>query len=204
MFSESAAPSSTSEPDGLHDRAMENLRYIRETMEHSASFTAVPGKAGMLMGATALLAAYAASRGASARDWILIWVGEAVVAIVIGLIGIVRKARRSETPILNRPGRHFALGLIPPMVAGMILTAAIVQTGRMRLIPGTWLMLYGAGVTTGGAFSVRIVPLMGVCFMLLGGAALFSPPGWSNGYMAVGFGGLHLIFGMIIARRYGG
>jgi hypothetical protein len=87
---------------------------------------------------------------------------------------------------------------------GGLLTVALHQAGLFPLMPGTWLLLYGTAVVTAGAFSVRVVPLMGLCFMLLGAGALFAPTAWWPGFMAAGFGGLHIVFGSIIARRYGG
>ncbi len=191
-------------PRNLEQHAIENLQYIRDTMEHASSFTAVPGRAGMLMGATALAASYVASRAGSAQGWIGTWLAEAMVAVTIGGAGIIRKARASQVPALSLPGRRFALGLVPPMIAGALLTAVLYHDALMRPIPGMWLLLYGAGVVTGGAFSVRVVPVMGACFMILGTVALFAPASWLNQFMAAGFGGLHLVFGLIIARRYGG
>ncbi|MCL5669763.1 MAG: hypothetical protein M1423_00440 [Acidobacteria bacterium] len=185
-------------------RAMDNLRYIRERMEESASFTAVPGWGGVLIGITALIASWVASRQMLAARWLLTWMISAAISAMIGGATMWRKARKVDTSILSRPGRKFALGLAPPLVAGALLTFALYRVGATTVLPGLWLILYGAGVITGGAFSVRVVPTMGVGFMLLGTAALFSPAAWGDLFMAIGFGGLHLTFGAIIARRYGG
>jgi hypothetical protein len=191
-------------PRPLHDRALDNLRYIRQTMERAASFTAVPGWGLAVVGATALGAALLAARQPTPELWLAIWLGEAVVALAIGGTALVRKAFAVHDPLLSGPGRRFGLSFLPPMVVGGLLTVALWRAGLWHALPGTWLLLYGAGFVTGGAFSVRIVPVMGLCFMLVGSVALLGPAAWGNWWMAAGFGGLHLAFGAVIARRHGG
>jgi len=191
-------------PRALDEYAIDNLRFIRHTMESAASFTAVPGWGGVAMGATALAAAVVAGRVVTLRAWLVVWIVEAALALGIGVLGMTRKARRVGVPVLSRPARKFALGLAPPLVAGGLLTVVLYRAGLAAYIPGVWLLLYGAGVVTGGASSVPAVPVMGVCFMALGGAALFAPAAWGDGFLAAGFGALQIIFGIVIARRYGG
>ena len=191
-------------PRPLHDRALANLRYIRQTMERAASFTAVPGWGLAVVGATALGAALLAARQTTPELWLVTWLGEAVVALSIGATALVRKAFAVHDPLLSGPGRRFGLSFLPPMVVGGLLTVALWRAGLWQALPGTWLLLYGAGCVTGGAFSVRIVPVMGLCFMLVGSVALLGPAAWGNWSMATGFGGLHLVFGATIARRHGG
>lgn len=156
------------------------------------------------MGLTALGAAAVAAQQSSAHAWLAVWILEAAVALLIGALAIIRKARTANLPILSGPSRKFALSLAPPLLAGALLTVVFFRAGMMGAIPGLWLLLYGAGVIAGGSFSVRVVPVMGICFMAAGAAALFSPAAWGNYYLAAGFGGLHIIFGTIIARSYGG
>jgi hypothetical protein len=188
----------------LTDRAIENLRFIRDTMERAGAFTAVPGWGGVGMGVTALVAAWLASRQPTVERWMLTWVAEGWLAFAIGGIAMVRKAAAGETPISSKPGRRFVLAYTPPILVGALLTVALYRAGLTALLPGAWLLLYGAAVVTGGALSVPVVPVMGACFMLLGAVALFTPASWGNLLMAMGFGGIHLGFGAWIARRYGG
>src|SRR5437660_10241834 len=188
----------------LHDRAFDNLRYIRETMERASAFTAVPGWGQVLIGVTALVATYIAAHQPTARAWLGVWLAEAIISLLIAGWLMDRKARKLDAALFSGPGRKVVFSLSAPMVVGALLPVVLFRAGMVKVIPGMWLLLYGTGVVTGGMFSVGIVPVMGVCFMLLGAAGLFAPALFGNWLMALGFGGLHIIFGTIIARRYGG
>jgi hypothetical protein len=192
------------EPAELHARAMDNLHYIRRTMERAGSFTAVPGVGGVLMGATAIAAAWMAASQPGALRWLAVWVAEAILALLIGMVAAERKSARAKMPLLSAPGRKFIAAFVPSMAAGALLTWVLFRTGSIAVLPGVWLLLYGAGVIAGGAASVRIVPLMGACFMAIGGVALLGPESWGNPLLAAGFGGLHILFGVTITVKYGG
>src|SRR5579863_2244197 len=189
---------------GLHTQAMDNLRFIRSTMESAGSFTAVPGYGGILMGATALFAAFAAHLSANPRAWLKVWMGEAVLALIIGLGFSYRKALQNSTPLLSKPFRRFVLGVAPSVFVGALLTMVFYQGGLNHLLPAMWLLLYGAGITSGGAFSVRVVPVMGMSFLALGTVATLAPARFADTLLALGFGGFHIVFGWVIARRCGG
>ena len=192
------------EPTALHVRALDDLRFIRETMERSAAFTAISGIGEVLVGISALIAAVIAAQQPSEARWIGVWLVEALVALAIGGITTGRKARRAGVPLFSGPGRRLALSLTPPLIAGALLTAVLVRSDALALLPGVWLLLYGTGVVTGGAFSVKIVPMMGLCCMGIGAVALLAPDTLADPLLAAGFGGLHVLFGTVIARRHGG
>lgn len=196
--------STAAEPVGLHTQAMDNLRFIRSTMESAGSFTAVPGRGGIVMGATALFAAFAAHLSASPANWLKVWMAEAILALAIGLTFSYRKAMQNRTPLLSKPFRRFVLGVAPSVFVGALLTLVFYQGGLHHLLPAMWLLLYGAGITAGGAFSVRVVPVMGMSFLALGTVAALAPATFADILLAIGFGGFHILFGWIIARHYGG
>ena len=191
-------------PEPIHAHAAENLRFIRDAMERASAFTAVPGRGGMLMGASAIVAAVVSGPPDDTVRWVMVWLTDAAVATAIGLTAMSIKARRSGVPLASAPAYRFALAFVPPLVAGMVLTPVFAMMGLVARLPGCWLLLYGTAVTTGGAFSVRVVPIMGLCFMALGVIAFTAPAAWGHWLMAAGFGGLQIGFGWVIARRYGG
>jgi hypothetical protein len=191
--------------EAIHAHAADNLRFIRDAMARAGSFTAVPGWGGVAMGATALAAAAIAGPPDASSRWLLIWLGEAAIALTIAGVATLRKARRSGVPLsTGAPAFRFALGYLPPLAAGAVLTVALTSFDLDARLPGCWLLLYGTAAATGGAFSVRVVPVMGAAFMALGAIAFAAPAAWGHYFMAAGFGGLHIIFGLVIAKTCGG
>ena len=183
---------------------MDNLRYIRRTIEQAGSFTAVPGLGGVLVGCTALAAAWIAGPRTAGIRWLMVWLAEAIVALLIGVVSAAMKSRRAGMPLLSGPGRKFVAGFAPSLIAGVVLSAVLFRAGIGEFLPGVWLLLYGTAVLSGGWASVRVVPMMGACFMAAGTVALFWPGAAGEHVLAAGFGGLHIIFGTVIATRYGG
>jgi len=192
------------DPIPIDARAADHLRYIRETMERAVEFTAVPGWGGVAMGLTALVASWIASRQASPRAWLTVWLVEAFVAVAIAGSTAATKAHRANAALLSGPGRKFILSFLPPILVGGLLTFALFQSAVWTALPGIWLLLYGAAIVTGGAFSVRVVPVMGLALMGLGAIALFAPSNWGDAFMAAGFGVVQIGFGVWIARHHGG
>ena len=194
----------TNAPVSLGDRAFDNLQFIRETMERSTHFTAVPGYGGMLMGATAIGAAYVASQQIYLRNWLIVWIVEAVLAFFIGLLAMWQKSKTSNVSLASAPARKFAMSFLPPLVCAIVITLGLWRFEHYEVMIPVWILLYGAAVVCGGAFSVKTVPIMGWCFIALGAIAFFLPTGLENSIMGLSFGVLHIVFGFIIGRKFGG
>ena len=188
----------------ISDRAIDNLAYIREAMERSTAFTAVPGYGGMLMGATALVAAYIAGTQVYLADSLWTWFVEAGLGFSIGLLAMWQKSRIDKTSLLSAPAKKFAMSFAPPLIVGVIIVLGLWRFGHYYEMAPVSMLAYGAAVVCGGAFSVRVVPMMGWCFIVMGAVAFVLPTSYGNLMMGASFGLLHIVFGAIIARRYGG
>jgi len=190
-------------PTALHEKAEDNLRYIRETMERATSFTGVSGKGLLIAGTTSMLAAWFAAQQTSDLAWLSVWMAELGVAAIatFGLTAI--KARAQGGSLWSSNGKKLLFAFFPAMTAGGLLTLASVLQGNFSWLPGIWLSIYGAAVMTGGAHSVGALPMMGALFMLLGALVLLA--GFPGDLMlGLGMGGLHIVFGSIVWRYHGG
>ena len=197
-------PRRDSSPD-INDRAMDNLRYIRETMEAAGTFTALSGWGQVVKGITAIAAALiAATQAGSPTTWLSIWLAEACIAGCISVASMTIKSHAASIPVFSGPIRKLVLSFSPPIAAGSILTVAMHSVGAMAQVPAMWMLLYGAGVISAGTYSVTIVPFMGAAFMLAGVITLIAPASWATAMLIASFGGLHVLFGILIARRHGG
>jgi hypothetical protein len=196
-------PRRDSSPD-INDRAMDNLRFIRETMEAAGTFTALSGWGQVVIGLTAIIAALIGTRAATPSMWLGIWLAEACIAGGISVASMTIKSHAANLPVFSGPIRKLVLSFSPPIAAGTVLTLVMHSAGAMAQVPGMWMLLYGAGVISAGTYSVSIVPFMGAAFMIAGVITLIAPAAWSTGMLIGSFGGLHILFGILIARRHGG
>ena len=188
----------------LDQQAAESIAFIRHTMARSVSFTAVPGKGGVAMGAMGLIGSVVASRQSDPATWLGVWLVVAALAIPVGLWTMLGKARTHGVALWSPAGRRFAQGFLPAIVAAAILTALLARAQRVDLLPAVWLLLYGAGVMAGGSASVPVLAWTGAAFMGCGIAAALAPAGWGDLWLALGFGAAHIGFGLIIVRKHGG
>lgn len=193
-------------PNALRDHAVDNLRYIRDAMERATAFTSIPGWGGVAIGVSALVTSAIAEpmTAWNGRQWLAAWLVDAALAMVIGAVTMWMKGKRVGMPFTTTTARRFFISYFAPLIAGAILTFAVARGGVLQPLPSIWLLLYGAAFVSSGAFSVRVIQVMGICFMLLGAVAAFLPLSVGNILLGAGFGGLHIIFGWIIVRNYGG
>lgn len=206
------------QPIALHDYAASNLQFIREAMERSGAFTGISGVATMAMGCIAIAGAWVASWRPVIDWWMWAWFATATLGCLVGIAGMIAKARRTGTPVWAGPGKRFLFSFAPPVAAGVVLTETLYVTAQEESMPILWMLLYGAAIMTGGAFTVRIVPLFGACFMIAGAvlhstryypALVMSAPVLGtmtvmDVALAAVFGTLHILFGILVYARYGG
>ena len=193
----------------LHLHAMDNISYIRATMDRSSQFTDVPGWGLVIVGVLATLGSYIATLHLTTYWWVNTWITIGVISMGIGVVAMRLKANKVKAKLFSAPGRRFLLCFAPTIVAGMALTDLIFW----ELLPGMWLLMYGLAVMTAGVFSKPIVPFLGLPFFTLGIITMQLPDLFTpligtyttaDLFMVMGFGVCHIIYGLIIALRHGG
>lgn len=187
----------------MDDHAVANLRFIRDAMKRAGSFTSIPGWGGFAIGCTAVATSIVASRLVDMR-WLEAWMADAILSAAIALIAMSIKASRAGVTLMTPAARRFFVSYFAPIAAAAVITLMLLRAQWYEAMPAVWLLSYGASFISSGSYSIRVVPQMGICFMLLGVAAALVPFPTSNALLGAGFGGLHIAFGLIIARNYGG
>jgi hypothetical protein len=184
---------------------MADLRFIRDTMASATSYTAFSGWGLAVVGCGAVLTGLIAMQQPTVVSQLTAWLADAGVSAAIGVLWSIRKARVAGQALTAGPIRKFCLSFAPAILAGAVLTMVMLRdTSAVNLLPGIWLLLYGTGLISSGALSVRIIPVIGAGFFALGVLTLIAAPAWANTLLIGGFGGLHIVLGTIIAWRHGG
>ncbi len=191
-------------PVDIQQQARDNLHFIRSAMERAERVSAVSGIGLMAMAITALVAMGVSATSEEFTRQLMVWIGTAFIAGTVGAIACAFKARRNGIAFFADPGRRFLLCLIPALLVGVVLTAQLLPGTEAGLLPGVWMMLYGAGVLAAGTYAVPPVMHMGGGFLIAGVFAQALPESWANVMLGLSFGGLHLVFGYQVFRHHGG
>lgn len=192
------------EPSLIQKRAVDDLRFIRDTMASASGYTTLSGPGLVLIGIGALLTGAVALQAPPGFARLQLWLLDALISVAIGCATVVIKARRSQQPLFAGPVRKFSIGFAPAILAGAALTLVLMRYQVWTLLPGLWLLMYGTALLSAGTTSVAVIPTLGGGFFGLGLIALLAPAAWGTALMMTGFGALHVGFGVLIARRYGG
>jgi hypothetical protein len=184
----------------LDSHALGTLQYIRASID-AAGLLAVPGSAGIAMGAVGILAALLVSLKSLAAHWLEIWLLAGFVAIAFGTILMAHQVISRGTALYRGPLRRFLMCLCPPLLVGAVLTWQLWLHAAVGMIPGVWLLLYGCAVMAASTLTRRALAVMGALLAVLGVIALQAPANYQNAVLGVGFGGLHLLFGILIGGR---
>ena len=183
----------------IDTHAQATLRYIRSSMD-AAALVATPGSAGIAIGLVGVIAALLAA-GPGHAHWLTVWISAAPLASLMGAAIMARQQRLQGRTLFGPSVRRFVLCLAPALLVGAALTTVDLYDGNLRVIPGTWLLLYGCAVMAASAMTIGLVAWLGGLFVLLGIAALLLPASAHNLILGVGFGGLHLLFGAYLIGR---
>lgn len=183
----------------LDMHAIATLRYIRASMD-GAGNVAIPGSAGIAMGGIGLAAAGLSLTPNLEQYLLWVWLAAAPLAAIVGAVLLAKSGSIATFVATGTPGRKLALGLLPSLFAGAVMTAVLWTAGHTVAVPGTWLLLYGCGLISASVSTTAIVARMGMCFSVLGVIALLGPAMFHIPLLALGFGGLHILFGILIAR----
>src|SRR5437868_13942913 len=113
-------PLRPTESPEIHARAMDNLRFIRETIKTTTTFTAGSGWGTVIIGATAIVAAGLSAMTDSATRWVFIWLCEAGLSVLISVYTMALKARRAQQPLWSVAARKILFSFAPPMAVGAL------------------------------------------------------------------------------------
>lgn len=191
------------------DESLKTLREIHSIMDRSARFISLSGWSGVWAGCVALVGAYIA------HDWLIIqqhqyisdaqFVMLALAVLVVALIGgyffTARKAKKKGHTIWNSASRQLLMNMAIPLTSGGIFSFALLLNGDVQYIAPAFLSFYGLALVFGGRFTLSEIKYLGYLELILGAANLFFP-GYGLYFWIVGFGFLHILYGIFMWNKY--
>ena len=204
---------------------LKNLGEIRSLMERSSRFISLSGLSGVAAGIMALIGAgfaylyigmtpFDSARifyleavnsgkwGMDYRTFFLLDFGLVLIsALACGIFFTTRKAKRKGQKVWDKLVVKLLVSLGIPLLAGAIFCVALHWHGLIYMIAPTTLIFYGIALINGSKFTLRDIYYLGITEVILGLIALFLP-GYGLDFWAIGFGVMHIVYGMLMWFKY--
>jgi hypothetical protein len=201
----------------------EDIRTIRKMMEESTRFLSLSGLSGIFAGLIAIAGAVTAyliilkngsvqgsvffiklqEKGIAAVKWQLL--ADAAAVLLLSVISAVwfsyTKMKKGNKRFWSPVSKRLLINLLIPLITGGIFTLVLLIQNQPQLIVPSWLIFYGLSLVNAGKFTYGEVFFLGLFEILIGLVSSFFP-GWDLLFWVVGFGFLHIIYGLAMYRRY--
>lgn len=204
------------------NKHLEDLSTIRSIMERSSSFLSLSGLSGVFAGMFALAGAgfaywyiyfkksYEISYSifpiyAVSQEMLFVLIADAlivlVLAIVFGLYFTYRNSKRKNINYWDKTARRMLINLLIPLATGGIFGIILIYHGAFFLIGSVTLIFYGLALVNASKYTVTDIRYLGVSEIFLGLLASVNL-GYSLYFWALGFGVLHIVYGMVMYMKY--
>lgn len=198
---------------------IEDLKDIKDIMDRSTRFISLSGLSGVFAGIFALIGAYLAYETVySQQDYLglrkailtessigrllLIAAGTLSLSVIAGIFFTTRKARRSKQKIWDTQSKRLIINLLIPLIGGGLICLVLLVKGFVGLVAPLSLVFYGLALVNASHYTLSEVRSLGIIEMILGIVATYFI-GYGLFFWAIGFGVMHIIYGIIMQIRYG-
>lgn len=197
----------------------DDLQHIRQMMEQSSRFISLSGLSGVVAGVIALAGAglayyFMLQNGIDYTDnvrnlapydllkqLVLMAIGVLVLALGFGIWFTVRKSKKQGLSIWTSATKHLLLNLFVPLAAGGIFCAALLYHGSVGYVAPATLVFYGLALVNASKYTYSDIQYLGYCEIFLGLVAMFLI-GYGLIFWALGFGVLHIVYGLVMYQKY--
>ena len=203
-------------------KSLEDIKAIRKIMEESSRFLSLSGLSGVFIGITAIIGALVAYflipdgsirfdeylRNHSAEEtYSLRWqlITDAALVLLLSMFLAfwfsIRKAKKEGKIFMTPISKRLLINLLIPLATGGVFAIVLLIQNQVGLIVPSFLIFYGLSLVNAGKFTFGEIFYLGILEIITGLAAAFFP-GWGLIFWIFGFGILHIIYGLVMYRKY--